>query len=90
MKIFYTLMDAISYLKWQIEREEKRLAKITSPSKKKWLEGNIEWMFERALGLIKLAKPGEAKEEALDFFLGRIHGRPDVKRMIERLKREKG
>lgn len=87
MKLFYTLLDAVSYLKWQIEKEEKRLKKTRSEAKRHWLEGNIEWMFERALELVKLAKPGEIKQEALDFFLGRISERPDKARIVEQLKK---
>ena len=81
----YTLMDAVNYLKWQIEKEEQRLRTVTNPAKHGWLEGTIEWQFERALELVRLAKPGEIQQEALDFFLGRIKERPDLVRLREAL-----
>jgi len=81
----YTLMDAVAYLKWQIEREEKRIKEAVSPAKRHWLEGTTEWQFERALELIRIAKPGEIQQEALDFFLDRIKERPDLVRLREAL-----
>lgn len=76
-------MDATNYLKSQIEREEKRMKEAVSPAKKQYLSGNISWLFERALGLIQLAEPGEVRQEALDFFLDRVKERPDLVRLRE-------
>ena len=84
----YTIADAISYLRWEIEREVKRMKEAASPTKQHWLEGNIEWMFERGIELIKLAGRGEVDQELLDFFQGKIRERPDFTRLKKALEKK--
>jgi len=77
----YSLLDALDYLKWQIEKEGKRMKETKDPWRKKWIEDEIEWIFERGLEMIKFAKPGEIDQEVIDYFLGRIEKRPDLARL---------
>lgn len=87
MKLFYTILDALSFLKSEIERLEKRRKKEKDYWKRRELESLMEWNLERGIKIMEFARPGELTREILDFFFDRTKERPDLKK-IEELYRE--
>lgn len=86
--ISYTLIDALSFLKSEIERLEKRMKEEKNEYYRRELESLIEWNFERGLKMMGFAKPGEINQEVIDFFLDRIKERPDLKKLEKLLEKE--
>lgn len=79
----YQIIDALSYLKHEIERFQKRMKEEKSEYGRKSLEKIIEWLFERGLNMIRYAEQGEVDQEIIDYFLDRTKERPDIKRLKE-------
>ena len=88
MRIYYTIHQALDYLKDRIEQEEKTLEKAKQKYDKIHIERIIEWYFERGLNILRYAKPGEVSPDTIDWFLGRKKNRPDTEKLKERLKQE--
>lgn len=82
-----TLLKALDYLKREIERNEAKL-KTANGYGRENLERINEWLFERGINIIQYTSPEEEKEEAVDFFLGRIEYRPDIKKIEKRWREE--
>lgn len=81
----YRLIDALDYLKFEIERLEKRRKEEKGEYYKQELESVIEWEFERALEMIKFAEEHGEKidQKTLDWFFGRRPKRPDLEKIEE-------
>lgn len=78
MKLFFTLTDALIFLKEEIEEFEKEKAQVKDEYRKKYLEMLIEWRVERGLEMFKYADKKEKDKNLLDFFLGRAEIRPNL------------
>lgn len=81
MKLFYTIIDALAFLKYEIERLEQKMKNEKSQNAKRYIESVIEWNLERGVKLIEFTRKDEINAETLDFFFGRTKIRPDMSRM---------
>jgi len=79
----YQLIDALDFIKWEIERLEKRMEEEQNGYYKEELESLIEWNFERGISMIQYARLGEVDQNVIDFFLGRTEKRPDLAKTEE-------
>ena len=87
MKLNYTIIDALAFLKYQIEDLEKKMKKETKLERIQ-TETLIVWYLERGLKMMQYADPKVSKATK-DYFLGKIKGRPDITRLNELLSKEK-
>ncbi len=87
MKIFYTLADALAYIKKEIGRLEEELRTAESPERKNSLERMIVKRLERGIMFYWVANPDERDPRILDFFLDRLEKRPDLEDFERVLKR---
>lgn len=85
MKLLYTIYQSLDYLKKQIEEAEEHLK-----GKGRWERASqinhIQWLFERALAIIKLVKqPDKDEKEMVEWFLSKKprRARPDIKKAKE-------
>lgn len=83
MRTFYTIIDALAFLKSEIERLERKMKKEKNRHYRHEIESLIEWNLERGLEMIKLASPDEANQEVIDYFVGRKKKRPDLLKLEE-------
>jgi len=89
MKLSYTIIDSLDYFKRKIAKLEKDLKEEPSEEGKMEIESVIVWQVERALEMIKMARPGEINKQIQDWFLNIEAERPDIKRLKELLKKKK-
>ena len=88
MRIYYSLYQALDYLRTQIEMYEKMMEEEKSHWERKRTEHSIEWLFERGINLIQYTEPGEVDKELIDCYLGRIKGeRPDIAAFRKKLEK---
>ena len=84
-----TLYQALEGIKQEIEEYEKELKEMKSAYAKNQQEVKILWAFERGVGILKLAKPGELEPKVYNWFLGRTTKKPfdTQKEMLKKIKK---
>jgi len=87
MKLFYTLADALGFIKKEIQRLEKELKKADTEARRNSLEQMIVIRLERGLLFYYSARPDERDPRLLDFFLDRVKERPDLKDFRKKLEK---
>ena len=87
MRINYSIIDALAFLKSEIERLERKMKKEKNRHYRHEIESLIEWNLERGLEMIKMAPRG-TNQEVIDYFIGRKKKRPDLLKLEELM--EKG
>jgi len=87
MRLNYTIIDSLDYFKKKIRKLEQDLKDEPSELGKMNIESIIVWHLERAVEMMKMAKPGEMNKEIKDWFLSKEAKRPDIKRLERLLKK---
>ncbi len=91
MRIFYTIGQALEYLKDRIQEEEIQLKR---PGRSAWEKESsrhlIQDYFERAIAILQFAKPQEIDPDLLDWFFDRkeFEDRPDILKLKQKLDKE--
>lgn len=90
-KIFWTIIDSLDYLKRSIKELEKTLKEPQYAWKQDEVRKTLTDLLCQGLEILRFAKPEEADQETVDFFLDRTDERPDLKRLafyVKELKKE--
>lgn len=89
MKLLYSIYQSLDYLKLQIERGEAELKNLPEWEREA-KKDEIQWLFERALAIIRFAEPNEVNQDLIDWFLDRreFEERPDIEALKKKLQKQ--
>lgn len=82
MILFYTVLDALVFLKKEMDGLEARLKASKNRLERSELESLLEWRLERGLMIIEYARPSEVSQDLVDYFLNRIQRKPEYKKRL--------
>jgi succinate dehydrogenase flavin-adding protein (antitoxin of CptAB toxin-antitoxin module) len=85
----YTIYQSLESIKQEIEEYEDELKKMKSPYSRNQQKVKLLWAFERGIGILKMAKPGELEPKVYNWFLGRTAKKPydSQKEMLKKIKK---
>jgi hypothetical protein len=87
--ILYSIVEALDFIKFKIERMEKEMKSIRGKYAKREKEHQIEREFEWGIKILSWAKPHEIDPALIDWYFNRIPERPDITRLKQRLDERK-